>query len=75
MKGIAQICIKAEESEKVFKALLPEMEDEIYKSQISLSWREGNINLEIQGDDLGSIRAALNTWISLVKIGIEMVKV
>jgi Transcription factor Pcc1. len=34
---------------------------------------DGFIRLKIRGEDVVSLRAALNTWIRLVKIAFEMV--
>jgi len=75
MKGRADIVFEIEEAEKIYQALLPEMLDDIHRSKISLSYGEEHINLRIAGDDLASLRSALNTWIRLIKIAYEMVKI
>jgi KEOPS complex subunit Pcc1 len=75
MRGLAEIDFKAEDPNSVFEALLPEIEDEIYKSKISLSREKDAINLKLEGNDLSSMRASLNTWIRLIDIALEMVKI
>ena len=75
MKGKADFIFEIEEAEKVYHALLPEMLDEIHRSRICLSYGEKQIRLRINGDDLSSLRSALNTWIRLIKIAYEMVNI
>jgi len=75
MKGRADFVFEIEEAEKIYQALLPETLDEIHRSKISLSYKEERINLRIEGDDLASLRSALNTWIRLIKIAYEMVNI
>ncbi len=75
MKGRADFVFDIEEAEKIYQALLPERLDEIHRSKISLSYEEERINLRIEGDDLASLRSAVNTWIRLIKIAHEMVKI
>lgn len=75
MKGKADFVFEIEEAEKIYQALLPETLDEIHRSKISLSYGEERINLRIEGDDLASLRSALNTWIRLIKIAYEMVNI
>ncbi len=75
MKGLAEINFEVDDPDTVLKALLPEIEDELYKSKISLSRETDAINLNLQGNDLSSMRASLNTWIRLVNIALEMVRV
>jgi KEOPS complex subunit Pcc1 len=72
---LAEFIFKVNDADMVCEALLPEIEDELYKSQISLSRGADTINLKLEGKDLSSMRASLNTWIRLVKIALEMVKV
>ncbi len=59
----------------IFQALRPELEDELQRSRVSLALDHGFIRLRIEGDDIVSIRAALNTWLRLVKIAFEMVNI
>ena len=75
MKGLAEVNFKADDPDTVFEALFPEIEDELYKSKISLSRETDAINLNLKGKDLSSMRATLNTWIRLVNIALEMVRV
>ncbi|OPY52469.1 MAG: Transcription factor Pcc1 [Methanosaeta sp. PtaU1.Bin060] len=75
MKGTAEFVFETKEPLMVYRALAPERDDEVHRSGIDLSLSEGSIGLKIHGDDPASLRAALNTWIRLVKIAFEMVDV
>ncbi len=73
MKGWAEMIFQTPHSEEVYEALAPELEDEIHRSNVQLAREPGLVRLKISGQDVVSLRAALNTWIRLVKIAIEMV--
>jgi KEOPS complex subunit Pcc1 len=75
MRGTAEFVFETEEPLMIYRALAPERDDEVHRSNIDLSLSEGSIRLKIRGDDPASLRAALNTWIRLVKIAFEMVDV
>ncbi len=59
----------------VYRALALEAEDQIQRSDVSLEIVEEGIKLGVKSEDVVSLRAALNTWIRLVKITWEMMKV
>ena len=73
MKGWAELVFQTPHSQEVYGALAPELEDEIHRSNVELTQGAGFVRLKISGQDVVSLRAALNTWIRLVKIAIEMV--
>jgi len=73
MKGCAEFVFESEHAPVIYQALLPELEDELHRSSVMLGLEEGSIQLKIRGEDTVSLRAALNTWIRLVKIAFEMV--
>ena len=75
MKGSADLVIPTEDADDIFQALRPELEDELQRSKVSLTAGQGLIRLRIEGDDIVSIRAALNTWLRLVKIAFEMANI
>ncbi len=75
MKGCTDIVFDCENAGQIFRALSPELEDELQRSKVDLTLDNGSIRLKIDGDDLVSIRAALNTWIRLVKIAFEMASI
>jgi KEOPS complex subunit Pcc1 len=75
MKGRADLVFELGESEKVYGALLPEAEDALQRSDVLLERCPEGIRLSIESEDVVSLRAALNTWIRLIKIAWEMVKV
>lgn len=73
MKGCAELVFETNHPELIYRALAPELEDELHRSSVELALRSGSIGLRIRGEDVASLRAALNTWIRLVKIAFEMV--
>ncbi len=78
MKGRAEFVFRIEDqksAQDIFSALSPEMEDEIHRSNVDLILCEDSIRLELKGDDVVSLRAALNTWMRLIKIAFEMVDI
>jgi KEOPS complex subunit Pcc1 len=75
MNGCADLVIPIEGAGDIFQALSPELEDELQRSKVSLTAGQGFIRLRIEGDDIVSIRAALNTWLRLVKIAFEMANI
>lgn len=75
MKGWAELVFETPHFREVYEALAPELDDEIHRSNVELIQGAGFVRLKILGDDVVSLRAALNTWIRLVKIAIEMVSI
>jgi KEOPS complex subunit Pcc1 len=75
MKGCADLVFEMEDPEKMYQALKPEAEDELHRSQVKLILEENRLRLRIEGSDVVSLRAALNTWIRLIKIATEMVSI
>ncbi len=75
MKGSADLVFPTEDADDIFQALRPELEDELQRSRVSLTVGQDFIRLVVEGDDIVSIRAALNTWLRLVKIAFEMANI
>ncbi len=75
MKGCAEFIFEAEEPGRIYKALTPELEDELHRSNVDLTLCGDSIRLKVEGNDIVSLRAALNTWIRLIKIAFEMVNI
>ena len=73
MKCCAEFVFESTHAGDIYQALAPELEDELHRSSVMLGLEEGSIRLKIRGEDTVSLRAALNTWIRLVKIAFEMV--
>jgi KEOPS complex subunit Pcc1 len=73
MKGCLEFVFESAYAGEIYQALVPEMDDELHRSSASLALEDGSIRLKIRGEDTVSLRAALNTWIRLVKIAFEMV--
>ena len=75
MKGCAEIVFETKAPAMIWQALEPEMDDDLHRSNIEMVLRDCSLDLTIRGDDVVSLRAALNTWIRLVKIAFEMVNI
>jgi KEOPS complex subunit Pcc1 len=75
MMGFAEIELETEKPEVLSQALAPELEDEISRSTVRMESGEGLLRLRIEGNDLASLRAALNTWIRLLNIASEMMRI
>lgn len=75
MKGCIELLFEMEEPEKIYLALSPELEDELHRSYVNLTLCDRGIGLVINGSDIASLRAALNTWVRLIKIAFEMVNI
>jgi len=73
MKGCVQFVFESRHAGEIYQALAPELDDELHRSNVKLGLEDGSIRLKIRGEDTVSLRAALNTWIRLVKIAFEMV--
>ena len=73
MLGCAEFVFETSEPNAIYRALEPELNDELHRSNVEMRLCEGSLVLLVRGDDVVSLRAALNTWIRLVKIAIEMV--
>jgi KEOPS complex subunit Pcc1 len=73
MKGCVEFVFESAHAGEIYQALLPEMNDELHRYSVSMALEDGSIRLKIRGEDTVSLRAALNTWIRLVKIAFEMV--
>jgi KEOPS complex subunit Pcc1 len=73
MKCCAEFVFESSQAQEIYEALHPELDDELHRSSVTLEAEEGFIRLKILGKDTVSLRAALNTWIRLVKIAFEMV--
>lgn len=75
MKGCADLFFGLGHPQMVYQALAPEMEDELQRSRASLELGEGYLSLRIEAEDVVSLRAAVNTWLRLVKIAMEMIDI
>jgi len=73
MKGCLEFVFESAHAGEIYQALVPEMDDELHRSSVSMALEDGSLRLKIRGEDTVSLRAALNTWIRLVKIAFEMV--
>lgn len=73
MKSCAEFVFESEHAKEIYQALAPEIDDDLHRSNVEMGLEDGCIRLKIRGEDTVSLRAALNTWIRLVKIAFEMV--
>ncbi|MCL7415638.1 MAG: hypothetical protein M8349_06210 [ANME-2 cluster archaeon] len=60
------------EVDVVYQSLLPEMGASHQRTSSQLTIQGKDLILRISSDDLVSMRAALNGWLRLIKIAVEM---
>ncbi|KKG10234.1 KEOPS complex subunit Pcc1 [Methanosarcina sp. 2.H.A.1B.4] len=77
MKLSAEFTFETETVEKIYQAVLPELNDNFSeRSRIGLSLEGTNcLVLTVKADDAVSLRSALNTWFRLIQIAQEVLKV
>jgi len=56
----------------IYESLLPELEEEYQRTRSTLRLEQDTLVLNVEADDLVSMRAALNGWLRLIKISCEM---
>ena len=77
MKLSAEFTFETETAEKIYQAVLPELNDNFSeRSRIGLSLEGAyNLVLTVKADDAVSLRSALNTWFRLIQIAQEVLEV
>ncbi len=56
----------------IYESLLPELGEEYQRTRSALRLDNDMLFLNIEADDIISMRAALNGWLRLIKISCEM---
>ncbi|HDJ38202.1 MAG TPA: hypothetical protein ENF24_03330 [Methanosarcinales archaeon] len=56
----------------IYRALVPEVEATFPRSRAELSVAEGELHLTVAAEGIAALRAALNTWLRLIKVACEM---
>ncbi len=56
----------------IYESLFPELGEEYQRTKTALKLEDNKLILNIEADDIVSMRAALNGWLRLVKISYEM---
>jgi KEOPS complex subunit Pcc1 len=56
----------------IYEALLPELEEDYQRTKTALKLNDGKLILNVEANDIISMRAALNGWLRLIKITYEM---
>ncbi len=75
MKGCLNLIFETKNPNIIYDALAPELDEDIQRSNVDLFKGQNSIELCLKGEDVTSLRAAVNTWIRLVKIAFEMVNI
>ena len=60
-------------SEKIFRAIKPEEDKALSKAKVYQSGDK--LVVEIEADDVSDLRAAVNSWLRLIKMCIELEEV
>lgn len=76
MKLFAEFTFETETAETIYRALLPELDDNFsQRSAIGLSLEDENkLVLGVKAEDVVSLRSALNTWFRLIQIAQEVLE-
>ncbi len=76
MKLFAEFTFETETAETIYRALLPELDDNFsQRSAIGLSLEDTNkLVLNVKAEDVVSLRSALNTWFRLIQIAQEVLE-
>ncbi|MDD1701074.1 MAG: hypothetical protein LUQ04_09840 [Methanoregula sp.] len=61
-------------AQQIYKALAPELSDEVNPRSITRCWLEGedSLVLKVEAQDVAALRAALNMYLRLVNVADEM---
>lgn len=76
MKLFAEFIFESETADTIYRALLPELDDNFSdRSAIYLSLEDTNkLILDVKAQDVISLRSALNTWFRLIQISQEVLE-
>lgn len=77
MKLSAEFTFETETAEKIYQAILPELNDNFSeRSKIGLILEDADrLVLTVKAEDTVSLRSALNTWLRLIQIAQEVLEV
>jgi KEOPS complex subunit Pcc1 len=77
LRLFAEFAFETETAEMVYRAVLPELDDNFSeRSEIGLSLEGANrLVLSVKAEDPVSLRSALNTWFRLIQIAQEVLEV
>jgi KEOPS complex subunit Pcc1 len=56
----------------IYESLLPELEEDYQRTKTTLKLKDNLLILNVEANDIVSMRAALNGWLRLIKITYEM---
>ena len=59
----------------IYRALLPETMEAFSRSRAALSMGDGMLHLIVDAEDITAMRAALNTWLRLIKVACEITEI
>ncbi len=59
-------------SKIIYESLLPELAEDYQRTKTTLTLKDNSLILNVEANDLVSMRAALNGWLRLIKITYEM---
>jgi len=76
LKLFAKFTFETETAETIYRAVLPELNDNFSeRSSIGLSLENANrLVLSVKAEDSVSLRSALNTWFRLIQIAQEVLE-
>lgn len=77
MRFFAEFTFETETAETIYRAVLPEINDNFSeRSAIDLSLEDANkLVLSVRAEDSVSLRSAVNTWFRLIQIAQDVLEV
>lgn len=71
----AELRIETTHARIVYGSLLPEIGREIPRTRSEAVLGDGEVFLRLEADDLSSLRAALNSYLSWIRISEEVIRI
>lgn len=73
MKHTAVFTFRSPVAREIYRALFPEMEEMGPRSEVRVTLKRNDcLVLSITAEDISSLRAALNMWLRLISVAMEM---
>lgn len=71
MEVTAEFTLESPRASLIYQAVLPELEDQP-RSRVVLHCTDEGLHIQIRAEDITALRAALNSWLRLIKIAHEL---
>jgi len=74
VKHEAMFRFTTDHADRIYRSLLPELQEDVNPRSATQCWVEGNdmLVLRVEAQDLAALRAALNMFLRLISVAEEM---